>query len=179
MKYLIIFLLFAINLQGQDIGEIINKYKESELTFENVSRAILELQIDNPVEVFKQTIKESGWVGKKAYKSLLATKYNNLFGMRKAARRITTAQDKTFKGYAIYGHWIYSIVDYKYWQDSKPRRKMESHNNYLIRRGYARNTKGYVKVKIRLPERIDTILKIGLIKTFDYKNVNLLWLGAK
>ncbi|ROL58002.1 hypothetical protein D9V86_12030 [Bacteroidetes/Chlorobi group bacterium ChocPot_Mid] len=164
MKYLLLILalLFVVQIQAQDISWAINKWKTEPLTTQNVARAIIDLQIENPVIVFKQTIKESGWKsGKIEYKSKLALIGNNLFGMRKANKRLTTCLAKTYCGYATYSHWIYSILDYKYWQESKPKKKQECYKKYLIRRGYARNTKRYVKNfnQYILPENIAKILK--------------------
>ncbi len=178
MKYILIILallFMAIQMQAQDVWETINKWKSEPLTTSNVAQAIIDLQIENPVIVFKQTIKESGWKNfKTEYKSKLALIGNNLFGMRKARKRMTTALDKQYCGYATYSHWIYSVLDYKYWQDSKPKKKHESYKKYLVRRGYARNTKGYVKnfKQYKLPENIAEILNNETEHNrYDFNNV--------
>lgn len=164
MKYILIILallFLAVNMQAQDISWAIERWKIEPLTTSNVARAIIDLQIENPVMVFKQTIKESGWKSDKTeYKSKLALIGNNLFGMRKATQRLTSALTKTYCGYATYSHWIYSVLDYKYWQESKPQKKNECYKKYLVRRGYARNTKGYISNlnQYILPENITEIL---------------------
>lgn len=152
IKYVIVLLFAVLNLQAQDIGAVINYWKAQPLSPENVARAILDMQIENPVNAFKQTIKESGWKnGKTEYKSKLATIGNNIFGMRKAKQRLTTALNKTYFGHATYSHWIYSVLDYKYWQDFKPKKKNESYKKYLSRRKYNANKHyvdglGYIKL---------------------------------
>jgi len=139
---------------------IIAKYKFAELTLQNVATALKEIGIINPDTVFLQTIKESGWLNKTVYKSKLATKYNNLFGMRKPTQRYTTCLSGTFKGYATYSYWIYSVIDYMYWQQSNKIKENESYKQYLVRRGYARNTKGYVtKFNFILPDSLKNIFK--------------------
>jgi len=141
----------------------IQKYKFAELTLENVALALREIGIHHPDTVFFQTIKESGWLNKTFYKSKLATKYNNLFGMRKPAQRYTTCLTNTYRGYATYSHWIYSVIDYLYWQQSNIIRENESYKQYLVRRGYARNTKGYVKkFNFILPDSLKNIFRSDL-----------------
>jgi uncharacterized FlgJ-related protein len=141
----------------------IQKYKFAELTLANVATALKEIGIINPDTVFLQTIKESGWLNKTLYKSKLATKYNNLFGMRKPAKRYTTCLSDTYCGYATYSYWIYSVIDYLYWQQSNKIKENESYKDYLIRRGYARNTKGYVKqFNFILPDSLKQIFRSEL-----------------
>lgn len=166
MKTIILIFLLNSSLISQEISDVINKWKAEPLTTANVARAILDMQIDCPVDVFYQTIKESGWKNEKtAYKSKLATIGNNLFGMRKAKRRLTTALQKTYCGYATYSHWIYSVLDYKYWQESKPRKLNESYSQYLLRRCYARNTRGYIKkLRFKLTKNLSNILEVKNVK---------------
>lgn len=150
----------AISLQSQDIGQVINEYKLKPLTTENVARAILDMQIENPVDAFKQSVRECGWAENKTeYKSKSATVYNNVFGMRKATQRLTTALDSTYKGHATYSHWIYSVLDYKYWQQYNPKRKNEHYKKYLKRRNY-NCSKSYTDMLdfIKLTDRLTEIL---------------------
>lgn len=175
IKFIILFISFTATLNSYNyrvpmqikekkkvlsVPDIIAKYKGLELNLINVASAIKEIGIINPDTVFFQTIKESGWLNKTHYKSQLANKYNNLFGMRKPAQRYTTCLSKTFNGYATYSYWIYSVIDYLYWQQSNKLKENESYMQYLVRRGYARNTKGYVKqFNFILPDSLKNIFK--------------------
>lgn len=178
-----IFLISTV-LYCQDYGSIINKYKVLPLNLENVANAIIEFEIINPDTVFLQTIKESGWhKNKTEYKSVLANEFQNLFGMRKARKRYTTCLDVTYKGYASYSHWIYSVLDYKYWQDYKKPDTNESYQSFLIRRGYAANTKAYVKLfNYKLPENIKRIFQNAkckkLFSDISDNNVDTTWISV-
>ncbi len=143
-----------------DYSTIISEYIDKDATFMNISNAIIDLGIKYPDFVFKQTIKESGMSrDKSTYTSILAVRYNNLFGMKKARSRETTALDNTYNGYATYEHWIYSIIDYKLWQDMVKVKKNETYSSYLGRRKYAQDTKKYGKNVSRI-ELEDDILNI-------------------
>lgn len=143
-----------------NMDSIINKYKGIELSLSNVSNAIIDMEIEYPELVLRQSIKESGINRTRtSYTSKLAIKCNNLFGMRKARSRVTYAQKKTYVGYARFEHWIYSIADYKLWQQSNPIKTNETFANYLHRRKYAENSKVYGKnlAKMKIPSDIQLI----------------------
>jgi len=145
-----------------DIDSIISKYEGKELIFVNVANAIVDLKINEPINVLKQSIKESGInKNRDSYTSRLAVKYNNLFGMRKAKCRKTYALKEEYKGYATFGHWIYSLMDYKIWQDIKPFKNGESFPNYMYRRKYAIDAKNYGKkvLAIKLPTNVIDVFK--------------------
>lgn len=140
---------------------IISKYRNMEMTFENIAFAIRELEIRYPVECFKQSVKESGLdYSGMMYASVLSLRYNNLFGMKKSKKRKTHATG-TYKSYAKFEHWIYSIMDYKLWQDAAPPKSKENFSQYMSRRKYANDSKSYgKKVKaIKLPTPIQKILE--------------------
>lgn len=73
------------------------------------------------------------------------TKAYNLFGMKLPGQRETTAIGEMF-GHARFKHWVYSLYDYKLWQDIKlknyPIKKGENYLDWLTRIGYAEAT-GY------------------------------------
>ena len=77
----------------------------------DVYREILANDIKFPDVVMAQAILESG-----SFTSKLAKHYNNLFGMRLAKLRRTTAVGERY-GYARYLSWKDSVKDYKLWQD--------------------------------------------------------------
>lgn len=135
--FLVVFLLSLVSVFAQNVSidtnmkNTIAKYEGKILTDEILKRALKEMGIKHPDEVFNQAILESGH-----FKSKLAIKGNNLFGMRKPGKRLTFAlKDKIF-GYAKYLHWIYSVADYKLWQDISPIKPGEKYKHYLKRRKY-------------------------------------------
>ena len=131
---------------AQNFDITVNKYSKLPLTTENVASAIIELKIKNPIFVFKQTVKESGYNSDKTgYRSRLALVGNNLFGMRVPKKRKTFCLGEKCYGYAKYSHWIFSIIDYKLWENCVEYRQNETFVQYLIRRHYAGNTVEYVK----------------------------------
>jgi len=146
--------------------KVINQFKDSSLTLKNVALAIVALDIRYPEWVFRQSIRESGWVNKTYYKSQLANIGNNLFGMRKPSRRKTYALEKKMSGYATFSYWIYSLLDYKLWQNINLPKKNENYGDYLIRRNYAANNKRYVKhlFRLKIPYRYIKILEKKGIK---------------
>lgn len=146
---------------AQNYDIVVNQFEGLPQTTENVAKAIKMLNIQYPEYAFRQTIKESGWTNDKLYYcSQLAKKGNNLFGMRKPKNRQTYALKATYAGYAQFSHWIYSIIDYKEWQKCVEMLPNEDYKSYLIRRHYAKDTKGYVKklMTYKLPKNIYDIL---------------------
>jgi len=102
-------------------------------------------------------IKESGWTGKTHFKSKLATQYNNLAGMRKPRQRYTNCLSGSFHGHATYSHWIYSVIDYMYWQQHSKRKADESFLGYLQRRGYNNNKHYTDNFRFKFPDSLKTI----------------------
>lgn len=99
-------------------------------TKEQVWNKINELGIKHPKVVFAQAVHESG-----TFKSPLARKCNNLFGMRVPNKRPTLAQKgcNYKKFFAKYISWEQSIEDYKLYQDYMLRKKGNmSDNAYLL-----------------------------------------------
>ena len=78
----------------------------------DVYQEIIAMGIKFADIVLAQAILESG-----NFKSKLAKENNNLFGMRLARVRETTAKGQKY-GYANYLSWKDSVKDYKLWQDS-------------------------------------------------------------
>ena len=65
--------------------------------------------------VFKQAILETGH-----FQSRLFTDDNNVFGMKLAKNRPTTAIGVNGNGSAIYLTWQHSVIDYMIWQNRQP-----------------------------------------------------------
>jgi len=108
--------------------------ERSFLTKDNLDYFASEMDIKHWYDVRKQIITETGFT------SDLCVKGGNLFGMMFPGQRETTSTDTMF-GFAKYKHWVYSLYDYKLWQDlvlkRVPMRKWERYSNWLKRVGYA------------------------------------------
>lgn len=78
---------------------------------ENLIRYMKELNIKYPHIVLAQARIESG-----TYTSNIFKENNNLFGMKKAYQRATTATGRN-RGHAQYDHWTHSVIDYALWQN--------------------------------------------------------------
>jgi hypothetical protein len=97
-----------------DLYTFNGKKKESSLPFtpENLSSEIQKLGIKHPDVVMAQAKWESAH-----FKSKVFQENNNLFGMKLARQRDTTAIGEN-RGHAKYKNWQDSVKDYKLWQDS-------------------------------------------------------------
>jgi hypothetical protein len=108
--------------------------ERSELNKENLDYFASEMDIKHWYYVRKQIIQET------SFSSESCTKAHNLFGMKFPGQRETCAIGEMF-GHAKYKHWVYSLYDYKMWQDlrmeSIPMRKGENYPHWLSRVGYA------------------------------------------
>lgn len=79
-------------------------------TPENLMAYIFELNIRFPHIVYAQAIQETGF-----FTSNIFIESNNLFGMKQAKMRPTTALG-TQRGHAYYREWKDSVKDYALWQ---------------------------------------------------------------
>lgn len=108
--------------------------ERSFLTKDNLDYFASEMDIKYWYYVRKQIIVETG------FSSESCTIAHNLFGMKQPGKRETTSTGEMF-GHASFSHWVYSLYDYKLWQDyklkSNPIKKGESYPQWLERIGYA------------------------------------------
>lgn len=115
--------------------------ERSELTKDNLDYFAAMFDIKNWYEVRQQILLESA-----SFKSEVCINANNLFGMRLPGQRLTSAIGE-HNGYAKYKHWVYSLYDYKLWQETRmrhlPMLKNESYYQWLVRTKYAED-EGYV-----------------------------------
>lgn len=84
---------------------------KSKIEKEEVLKYMDSVGVKYPEIVWAQAVLETG-----SFRSKLFRYNNNMFGMRVARSRYTTAVGKRF-GYAKYLSWQESIIDYKYFQD--------------------------------------------------------------
>lgn len=107
-------------------SQILNLDKEPTITYIKLYEVIVSMGIKFPDIVFAQAVLETG-----NFKSRLARINNNLFGMKLARVRETTAIGKSKSGYAKYESWIHSVEDYSYWQQFTIKDKDISRKEYL------------------------------------------------
>jgi hypothetical protein len=86
-----------------------------EFSSKNLEDYINELNIRFPHIVYSQAIQETGY-----FSSTIFKENNNLFGMKVARNRPTTALG-TRRGHAYYRNWKESVLDYALWQSSYTR----------------------------------------------------------
>lgn len=128
------------NFFSYEIDIIVERYQFEQLTEENLLKAINDLQIQHPEWVLRQSKLETG-----NFSSRLCTKCNNLFGMKVPQQRYTYSISKTYNNFAVFDHWIYSVIDYKVWQGNK--QINGNYGDYLHKRNYASDKKYHNKLK--------------------------------
>jgi hypothetical protein len=77
---------------------------------EKFAAMLSELKVEFPHIVYAQSLLETG-----GWKSKVFVENHNLFGMKEAKRRITTAGGTQYK-HAFYNHWRESVYDYAFYQ---------------------------------------------------------------
>lgn len=116
--------------------EIFIQPERSALTKDNLDYFASELGIRYWYIVRQQIIIETGLTSESCKVG------HNLFGMKLPGQRETTAIGE-YLGHARYKHWVYSLYDYKLWQDvmlnKLPINKNESYYDWLIKIKYAEN----------------------------------------
>lgn len=89
--------------------EIVIK-KSDEFSKEKLVQMLKDLNVKFPHIVIAQSMTETGH-----WKSGIFLENNNLFGMKEAKSRITTAEG-TNRNHAMYDHWRESVYDYAFYQ---------------------------------------------------------------
>lgn len=114
------------------------------LNLENLKLAMEINGIIAPEIVLAQSRLETG-----NYQSVLCIMYNNLFGMKKARVRPTTALGATENDYASYRSWYDSVKDLKLFQEwyLSRGRDLTDYFGFLASIGYAEDPHYLVKVK--------------------------------
>ena len=84
--------------------------KSDEFSKDNLVQMLKDLNVKQPHIVLAQSIAETGH-----WKSSIFLENHNLFGMKEASRRITTAGG-TNRNHAYYNHWRESVYDYAFYQ---------------------------------------------------------------
>lgn len=135
------------NRKHRDIDDFIPpepyffKHKDiAQLTDEILLDAMEWLEIQHPSIVISQARLESG-----NYKSNIAKKNNNIFGMRMPRVRETTALCES-NGYAYYDNWIESLKDYGLWQKKYAYNKTESEYFDILLKKYSEDSNYIQKI---------------------------------
>ena len=112
----------------------------SSLTPELFIEALYYAEIISPQIAYKQAQIETG-----GFRSNLLWRGNNLFGMKMARKRPTTATYIVY-GHAAYSHWYDSIKDYALWQQWHKERgySLDNYLEFLQEIGYATD-RNYIK----------------------------------
>ena len=132
----LVFFLFVTKTVDHDniVVERITEFSES-----NLISYMNKIGIIYPDVVLAQARIETG-----NFTSVIFRENNNLFGMKLAKSRPTTAIGKS-RNHAEYESWIMSLIDYKLWQDQMIHRA-PTKRKYLeyLSRNYAED-KTYIK----------------------------------
>jgi uncharacterized FlgJ-related protein len=143
------------------------KQNRDTLSVDNLRFVVYALPFKYKDIILAQAILETGWFTSDNY-----VINNNLFGMRRAFSRATTA-DSTINGYSHYPNWQSSVIDYFLLQsvteDINPTHSREEYYRYLDRiysevgRGYSSQLKSIIsRLREKYPE--DSVLDQGFIQ---------------
>lgn len=146
---IIIILLFLVvisvisvidNKEKKEVQEVQIESVTDTLSFkDSVYMYILSLNIQHADIVLKQALYETGH-----FTSKICKENNNLFGMKVAKQRPTTATGEQYK-HAKYDSWQMSVVDYALWQTKYCHNLTENEYLEYLQRVYSTN-KNYINV---------------------------------
>jgi len=101
------------SVKGLTEYETVLLLKQSdEFSKDKFAKMLKDLNVKFPHVVMAQSILETGH-----FKSSIFLENNNLFGMKEAKQRVTTAGG-TSRNHAFYNHWRESVYDYAFYQSS-------------------------------------------------------------
>lgn len=119
----------------------------SQFSKDKMVTLIKELNIKYPHIVYAQSLIETGYFNSKIFKE-----NNNLFGMRQAKTRVTTAQGTQYN-HAYYESWRESVYDYAFYQ-CRYLPTIKNDEEYLdyLSRSYAEDPNYISKIKSIIEE---------------------------
>lgn len=129
--------------------------KSNPFTEEKLVLYLKELNIKYPYIALAQAKLETGNYTSKIFKN-----NNNLFGMKQARSRATTAKG-TILNHAVYSSWEESVIDYALYSASYMS-KIKSEKEYLahLGRSYAQDPKYMIKLKAVIKkEKLKTLFR--------------------
>lgn len=134
---LIFFMLIGLKINNKH-----KDYSEYIFTEDKMIKLCIDIGIRHPDIVMAQAKLETG-----NFTSKIFRENNNLFGMKLAKQRETTAIGEQYN-HAKYSNWIQSLKDYKLWQD-KYAHRYKSKKAYLryLSKNYAQDKQYIHKLK--------------------------------
>ena len=127
--------------------------ERSKFSEELLMEFLLELNVKFPEIVLAQARLESA-----NFQSPIFKENNNLFGMKQAKMRATTAKG-TRRGHAVYDNWRESVIDYAFYQMAYLRQiKTEEEYYQYLGRSYAEDPNYVHKVK----QIVERELQVGI-----------------
>jgi hypothetical protein len=164
IKKIVIFFLLTITLTSITTSVFVRKESTISLieripiidfnkkcTLENIKKEISYNKIKHGDIVLAQIVLETGNLSSPIFKE-----NNNLFGMKEAKTRPTTALGIN-RNHAYYDSWQHSVIDYALWQSAFARNLSEEQYIDYLQKTYAEDTT--YKSKIR--KQINKIRKNG------------------
>jgi hypothetical protein len=127
----------------ENVPIIITSLKEDDVDHEKLYNYLLETKIQFPEIVFAQAILETGH-----FKSKIFITNKNLFGMKEAKQRPTTAKGTELE-HAFYENWKESVKDYAMFQSRYILPKIKTEKEYLmyLKSNYAEDPNYIQKIK--------------------------------
>ena len=137
--------------EQHDFNLTLPEFLHGEVDKDKLFEYLRFIGVSFPEVVTAQSCLETGW-----FKSNLAVKKNNLFGMQVPRVRPTTNIAQNGERWAEFEDWRLACIDYKLWQDYTFRNKeipkdRESYHRVLVNSGYCSGW-GYIN-KIRQIEK--------------------------
>jgi len=114
----------VIELPVEDRYYLIENTRKDTFSIESLSKMLVDLNVRFPHIVMAQAIIESGHFESNIFRS-----NHNLFGMKQARARCTTAKG-TELGHAYYSNWKESVYDYAFFQ-SRYLNNLRTEETYL------------------------------------------------
>jgi len=129
--------------------------RSTEFSEQALIKMLMDCNIKYPHIVLAQAKQESGH-----FKSRIFKQNHNMFGMKKARQRITSAQDEK-KGHAFYRDWMDCVYDYAMYQSSVMC-NVSNENEYFAKLGarYAEDPMYVTRLKTIIEkEKLKTIFE--------------------
>ena len=153
-RYVILFVCMLTLMSTSKSSKVTNPDYEREPSIVSIFTSDLEFNKENlmivikscgiryPDIVMSQSILETG-----SFRSSIFKEANNLFGMKLARSRPTTAIGE-YSGHAMYDHWTQSVMDYALYQ-SAYLRKLKTREQYYdyLSQNYAEDPNYVTKLK--------------------------------
>lgn len=122
--------------------DFVHEMGKEDVSVESALRLLDTLGVEHKVVVVAQMRLESG-----NFKSVLAEKCNNFFGMKHPTTRVNVSCGRSESGYATYKNWAWSVLDYALWQRRYASGLSESEYLSFLGKRYAEDERYIHKVQ--------------------------------